>query len=117
MSKISYIVEFTIADGKTDEFKNKAKGYIDAVKGNEPGTLGYQWYVDAAGTRCLLQETFASSEALITHLKNVGPSLPDLLAIAPITRTEVLGSASAAATEALAALGAVHFPHLGGFDR
>ena len=117
MSRISYIAEFTIADGKAGEFKSKAQGYIDAVEANEPGTLGYQWYVDAAGTRCLLHETFASSEALIAHLQNVGPSLPDLLAIAPITRTEVLGSASAAATEALAALGAVHFPHLAGFER
>jgi len=40
--------------------------------------------------------------------------LPDLLAIAPITRLEVLGNASDAAR---AALGAVYCPLLGGFDR
>jgi quinol monooxygenase YgiN len=117
MSKISYILEFTIAGGKADEFKTKAQGYIDAVQKNEPGTLGYQWYVDDGGTRCLVHETFASSEALLAHLQHVGPSLPELLAIAPITRLEVLGSASTEAKDALAALGAVHFPHLGGFAR
>ena len=117
MSKISYIIEFTINDGKVDEFRTKAEGYIESVKGNEPETLGYQWYLSEDGTRCLLQETFATSEAMLTHLGNVGPSLPELLAIAPITRLEVLGSASAAAVDALADLGAVHFPSIGGFDR
>jgi quinol monooxygenase YgiN len=117
MSKVSYIIEFSISDGKVDEFTAKAKGYIELVKENEPDTLGYQWYVAEGGTRCLLQETFSSSEALLTHLGNVGPSLPELLAIAPITRLEVLGSASAAAADALAGLGAVQFPSMGGFGR
>ncbi len=43
--------------------------------------------------------------------------MPELLEIAPITRVEVLGSASDAAREALAGLGAVHFPSPGGFNR
>jgi len=117
MSKISYIIEFSINDGEVDEFTAKAKGYIALVKKNEPDTLGYQWCLAEDGTRCLLHETFSSSEALLTHLGNVGPSLPELLAIAPITRLEVLGSASVAAVDALAGLGAVHFPGMGGFDR
>lgn len=117
MSKISYVVEFSIKDGKVDEFKSKAEGYIAAVKANEPGTLGYQWYLSEDGKRCLIQETFASSDALLTHLGNVGPSLPELLEIAPLTRCEVFGTASDAASSALAALSAVHFPHLSGFDR
>ena len=82
-----------------------------------PTPFGYQWYLGEDGTRCLLHETFKDSEALLTHLGNVGPSLPELLEIAPITRVEVLGSVSAAARDALAGLGAVHFPSLGGFDR
>ena len=117
MSKISYIVEFTINDGKVEEFKSQAAGFVAGVQADEPGTLGYQWYLAADGSRCLLQETFASSEALLTHLGNVGPTLPTLLEIAPITRLEVIGTASDAAKEALAGLGAVHFPHLAGFDR
>ena len=42
----------------------------------------------------------------------MGPSLPDLLAIAPITRLEVLGTVSPAARDAVAALGAVRFGRL-----
>jgi quinol monooxygenase YgiN len=117
VSKIAYIIEFTINDGKQDEFTAKAKGYAEATEKNEPGTLGYQWWMQEDGSHCLLQETFESSEALLTHLGNVGPSLPELLAIAPITRFEVLGTASDQAKAALADLGAKHFPHLTGFDR
>jgi quinol monooxygenase YgiN len=117
VNKVSYIVEFTIEEGQVDAFTSLASGYIEAVQANEPGTLGYQWYLGEGGTKCILQETFADSNALLTHLGNVGPSLPELLAIAPITRLEVMGTVSDAAREALSGLGAVHFPHLGGFDR
>ena len=117
MSAISYVIEFSIADGKLEDFRQKAAGYVDGVKANEPGTHTYQWYLGEDGKHCLLHERFASSEALLTHLGNVGPSLPDLLAIAPITRLEVLGTASDAAKEALEDLGATHFPNLAGFDR
>lgn len=117
MSKIAYIIELTISDGNVDQFKTMAAGYIAAVQANEPDTLGYQWYLGEDNVHCILVETFTSSEALLTHLGNVGPTLPDLLAIAPITRFEVIGSASDAVREALADLGAVHFPHLNGFDR
>ena len=117
MSKISYVIEFTIQDGKLEEFKEKAKGYAKAVEDGEPGTLGYQWWLKEDGKHCLLQETFDSDESLLTHLGNVGPSLPELLAIAPITRFEVMGSAGDQVRGALADLGAVHFPHLTGFDR
>ena len=43
--------------------------------------------------------------------------LYELTAAAPTTRVEVLGSVSDEAREALTQLNAVHFPHLGGFDR
>ena len=117
MSKVSYMIEFTIKEGKVDEFKSLAAGYVSAVKENEPGTLGYRWFLGEDGERCLLLETFSSSDAMLTHLANVGPSLPELLAIAPITRLDVLGTASDGARNALADFGAVPFPHLDGFDR
>jgi len=117
MSKISYIVQFTINDGEADKFKSMASGFASTVQANEPGTLGYQWWMGEDGIHCLLEETFESSEALLTHLGNVGPSLPELLEIAPITRLEVRGEASSAAREALGGLGATHFSHLVGFDR
>ncbi len=117
MSKISYLVEFTISEGKVEEFKEKAQGYIQAVQENEPGTLTYQWWLSDDGTTALIQEGFDSQEALLTHLGNVGPSLPELLAIAPLASLKVFGTANDQVRGALADLGAQHFPHLAGFDR
>ncbi len=114
---VAYVVELTIEEGKQDAFKQKAAKYIEQVEAGEPGTLAYQWFLAEDGSRCLLYENFADSNALLAHLANVGPSLPDLLAIAPITRFEVLGEASADARAALADFGTVHFPSIGGFDR
>lgn len=117
MATVAYLFELTIQEGKTEEFKQQAAGYTEAVRAGEPGTLEYRWWLAEDGSRCLLKETFTSSEALLTHLENVGPSLPALLAIAPITRFEVFGELSADARTALDELGAKYFTHLVGFDR
>jgi quinol monooxygenase YgiN len=117
MSKISYVVQWAIKDGQLEAFKSKADGFIEAVKAKEPGTLAYQWWIAEDGRHCLLHETFESSEALLTHLGNVGPSLPDLLEIAPASRMEVYGDASPDVREALAGFDAAHFAHYGGFER
>lgn len=117
MGRISYVIEFTIAAGRTDAFKAKAQAYVEATQANEPGTLRYDWFLSADGLRCVLVEKFESSEALMTHLGNVGPTLPELLAVAPITRFEVLGDPSAEVTGALADLGPHYFAPMAGFDR
>jgi quinol monooxygenase YgiN len=117
MSRISYVVHWTINDGELDNFKNMASGFVSDVLQSEPGTLGYQWWIGDDGRNCLLEETFESSEALLIHLGNVVPNLGDITAIAPITRIEVRGDASPEAREALAGLGATHFSHFAGFDR
>lgn len=117
MTTVGYVIEMTIADGKLDEFKAMATGFIGGTQANEPDTLTYQWYISEDGARALLHESFTTSEAMLTHLGNVGPELPNLLAIAPITRFEVFGSVSDGAKEALAPFNAVHFPHHGGFTR
>ena len=117
MADVEYLFELSIKEGKLAEFKEKAAGYTDAVRSGEPGTLEYQWWLSEDGSRCLLKEAFDSSESLLKHLENVGPALPDLLEIAPITRFEVFGDVSAEARAALEPLGAQHFGHLVGFER
>jgi quinol monooxygenase YgiN len=117
MSKVTYVVQWTINDGELENFKAMASGFVSSVQQNEPGTLGYQWWMGEDGKHCLLEEAFENSEAMLTHLGNVGPTLPDIMAIAPITRLEVRGEVSAEAREALSSLGATHFAHFVGFDR
>ncbi|MDC1142184.1 hypothetical protein OAU50_03765 [Planctomycetota bacterium] len=106
MSKLSYLVTMTINDGQLDEFKRQADVFIKGVEENEPDTLGYTWWISEDGKACHIHESFASSEAMLVHLGNVGPTLPTLLEIAPITKITVFGDPSADAREALAG-----FPH------
>ena len=117
MAKVGYVLEMTIVAGKLDEFKALAEGFIGPTKAEEPGTLTYQWYISEDGSRALLHEVFADSAAMLNHLGRVGPTLGPLMAIAPITRFEVIGMVSADAKSALADFGAVHFPHFAGFQR
>ncbi len=117
MSKVSYVLQMTINDGQLDKFKEMATGFVSQTEAGEAGTLGYNWWISEDGKYCLLEEKFESSEAMLVHLGNVGPVLPDLMAVAPITRLEVYGAASAEAREVLAGLGAVHFAHHAGFTR
>jgi quinol monooxygenase YgiN len=114
---IGYLIELTINDGGLERFKELAGGYVAAVEENEPGTTTYQWYLAEDDSKCLLLEMFTDSDALLQHLANVGPSLPDLLAVAPITRVEVMGTPSDEAREALDGLGASYHSHLTGFQR
>jgi quinol monooxygenase YgiN len=114
---IGYVIELTINDGGLDRFKELAAGYAAAVQESEPDTTTYQWYLAEDGSKCLLHEAFTNSEALLQHLTNVGPSLPDLLAVSPITRVEVFGTPSDDAREALDGLGAAYYPHFTGFQR
>jgi quinol monooxygenase YgiN len=117
LSTVSYLLELTIEPGKLEEFNSLATGFISSVNQNEPGTLGYLWHMAEDNKKALLLETFTDSDALLTHLGNVGPTLPNLLALAPITRFEVLGAVNDAVREALAPFGAVHFPNVEGFER
>jgi hypothetical protein len=68
-------------------------------------------------SKCLVLESFTDSDALLQHLANIGPSLPDLFAVAELTRFEVLGTPSDEAREALDGLNASYYPHLTGFQR
>lgn len=117
MATVAYLFELTIKEGKLAEFKEKAAAYTAAVKEGEPGTLEYQWWLSEDGERCLLKETFDGSESLLKHIENVSPTLPELLAIAPITRFEVFGDVSPEARTTLDSLGATYVGHLVGFER
>ncbi len=114
---IFFHIEFSIIDGMADAFKAMADDFIGITYSKEPDTVIYEWYVGDDDKHAVLREGFCCSEALLEHLGNVGPLLPPLVKIAPITRLEVFGNVSDGVRSALAGLGASHFQHFGGFTR
>lgn len=116
-NQVQYLVEFTIADGKTDEFKSLIHSLIEKVKKNEPGIDSYQLFHNSGENKGYMIERFPDSAGVMAHLAHVGPMLPELLELAPITRFEIFGNISKEVEEALISLGADSFSYLAGFNR
>lgn len=100
-----------------EEFKRIMHSIIDAVEKNEPDISAYQVYLDAEENKAFIVEWFKNPEAILTHLANVGPMFPELLAIAPILRLEVFGDLTVEAEDALKSMGAKIFKYQEGFIR
>ncbi|MEJ7767149.1 MAG: antibiotic biosynthesis monooxygenase [Chitinophagaceae bacterium] len=115
--QIQYTAELTIADGKIDEFKRIMHSFVETVHQNEPNMNAYQVYLNAEENKAFVVEWFKNSEAVLAHLADVGPMLPELLAIAPITRLEVFGNLTKEAEDALKSIGAKIFKYHEGFIR
>jgi quinol monooxygenase YgiN len=114
---IRLIVRQGIMPGKLDEFKKFAEALTCGVEENEPATLGYEWFVDEAGTSCYLNEYYGSSEDFLAHFTNLGPQLEDILAVSPLQEVIVLGEPNAQVKEMLAGLGAKFYSPTVGFCR
>jgi Antibiotic biosynthesis monooxygenase len=84
------------------EFKQLAAEALDAVRG-EPGALQYDWFFSDDGTRCVVRETYANSDAVLAHVDNVGPLLGRLVELGGGLELEVFGEPSEALRNALAA--------------
>ena len=120
---IQVLVELTIEEGKAEDFKIQMPPIIEKVMADEPGMLGYQWYLNKDQNKCYVIEWVKDSEAWLAHASNVGSMLPALFAIAPITRCEFFGDITANVEEviksALASFNVeyVNYGYLAGFTR
>ncbi len=115
--QVQYISEFTIIEGKMEEFKRMMHSIIESAEKNEHDLNAYQVYLNAEENKAFIVEWFKNSEAILIHLANAGPMFPGLLAIAPIVRLEVFGNLTKSAEEALKSIGAKIFKYHEGFIR
>jgi quinol monooxygenase YgiN len=82
MPKYRAVAKFSIHEGKADEFRQVAAQCLEAVKLHDPGTSLYEWFINEAGTECIVLETYDDAEALLSHARNAGPLVVRLLQIA-----------------------------------
>ena len=109
--------ELSIPEGKIDEFKKMSNELVGMVEANEPNAFTYEWYISEDNSKCNVVETYKDSDAMMTHLGNVGEALGKLLEIAPLTGLMVYGSASAELRQALDPFGAQIFERWTGVSR
>jgi quinol monooxygenase YgiN len=103
MSQLQITASFTIHDGKLDEFKKAAEACMASVREKDTGTSQYDWFFNDDQSVCVVREAYASSEAVLGHIGNLGDLMGQLLGTADMD-LEVFGDVSAELKEAAAGL-------------
>jgi quinol monooxygenase YgiN len=110
MEKLQITATFpTIAAADLDEFKKLIAQAIEDTRG-EPDNLQYEWFFNEDQTKCIVRETYADSNALLTHIANMGSVLGQMAEKGGGLEVEVFGSPSAELAETAAAFEASVYP-------
>ncbi len=93
-NQIQFRAEFTIQEGKIEEYKKLVQEMSRVVEASEPGTIGYQFYLNKDETKCIVYETYANSDAVFAHNNGVASQtiLPKIFNVSRITKFEVYGN-------------------------
>ena len=114
---ISWNLRMSVHEGHLDDARALMFEMIRATR-EEPGCLGYEWFLDGEGNAYHINERFADSDAAVAHLDNFGSKFADrFLTIFEPTSLHVYGEPSDEARAALDLFGAVYLGTLGGFNR
>lgn len=116
---LQWIVELNINEGKQAEFEKLAKQMSDMVRRSEPGTRKYEWFLTEKGNKCLIIETYDSSNSGLAHVRGeaINKIFPEILKIANVTRFEICGNPSVELIRELADDNPSIYRFIGGFSR
>lgn len=115
---VYFIVDLALAESKLDAFQAIAEEMVSVTQ-EEPGALGYEFYLDADQVQCRLIEVYADSDAVVAHIKGraVQELVPKLLEVSALTGFSVYGALSTEAADMLTQVGAKLFSTWRGFNR
>ena len=85
MSRIMSVARFRIHPGKTEDFTTLAAECVRLVRQHDPGTSLYEWFINEDRTECIAIDSYASSEAVLAHIRNVGPTMRKLRQLADVS--------------------------------
>ena len=115
MSKLQLDAIVKIHSGKLEEFKQVAAQCLSLVKEKDTETLQYDWFLNADQTECIVREVFQSSDALLTHIGNLGDVLGKLLQLGDASFV-MYGNPSPKLMEAVAGLDVKVYSPLQGLE-
>jgi quinol monooxygenase YgiN len=118
-NQIHFRAEFTIEEGKIEEYKKLVQEMSKVVEANEPDTIDYQFYLNRAETKCIVHETYANSEAVLAHNAGVASQaiLPKIFSVSRISKFEVYGKPSEELQKVLTSFGPQTYNLFAGFSR
>jgi quinol monooxygenase YgiN len=85
------VARFSVHAGKEAEFRALAEECFEKVAANEPGTLGYEWFLSENGRECLTIDIYANADALRAHMMNAGSVMARILPLVD-ARTTIYGA-------------------------
>lgn len=92
-----------IAGDDLSEFKRLAGEALE-LTADDPGMLQYDWFFSHDESKCVVRETYADSDAVLTHIGLLGDLLGRVIELGGGVQIEVFGNPSdtlVKATEAL----------------
>ena len=119
-NQIHFRAEFTIEEGKIEEYKELVQDMSRAVEANEPDTIDYQFYLNRDDeTKCIVHETYANSEAVLAHNTGVASQtiLPKIFSDSRISRFDVYGNPSEELRKVLTSFSPQFYNLFAGFSR
>src|SRR5258708_37766070 len=94
MSELLGIARFRFHEGMREEYLRLADRAAETVRANEPGTLGYDLYLNGDQSECMIIERYRDSEAAMAHAANLGHLFDAVLATVSVVHGELLGAPS-----------------------
>ena len=118
-NNIHFRAEVTIEEGKKEEYKKLIQDMSRVVEANEPDTINYQFYLNRAETKCIVNETYANSEAVFAHITGVASQtiLPKIFNVSRISRFDVYGNPSEELQKMLTSFSPQTYNLFSGFSR
>jgi len=115
-ASIHWLLELELNPERVADFKVLMSEMV-ALAETQPGTLVYEWYFNEDNSRCIINERYRDSTALIDHMAASGPYAERFLAAATISRLTILGDIDTATRAALEALQPNYLSLAEGFSR
>ncbi len=94
MSELLGIARFRFHEGKREEYLRLSDQATEIVRAKEPGTLGYDLYLNTDQSECMIIERYRDSQAAIAHAANLGHLFDAVLATVSVVHGELLGEPS-----------------------
>jgi quinol monooxygenase YgiN len=118
-NQIDFRAEFTIEEGKIEEYKKLVQDMSRVVEANEPDTINYEFYLNREETRCIVHETYANSKAVLAHNAGVASQtiLPKIFSVSRISTFDVYGNPSEELQKVLTSFGPQTYNLFTGFSR
>ena len=72
---VFFIVGLEVNPDQSHELRSVMEEMVRVTRDDEPGTLNYEWFLNADGTECHIYERYADAAAAVAHSRTFAPEL------------------------------------------